>query len=572
MKTYLLKPGERQAIAHAGETEAVAVAFNAKAWQDDYPAGTPQLMVTRPDGARVPVTVAVTDNLIAGTVPQELLVNPGMYTYTFVWVSGATQLQSGRCECLVLGSELQHTWAGVGRAPDWAERIFLAAGTIESAISGVLEARNHVEDMIGRSMRTAEDMEALQDTTEDTVYVKHTPDGGPLIYETQEGHDRHGVERADGSVVFPAAGQGSLPAANAPRRRLMGIIRSWIGRTNFAHTDESIVGGDLRTLFGANCEADGNGKFRLDCSGFVSAVLMGITYENSRYVLGKAASNIRDAEGELFSFPPSETQARSQGGLYTFEMARYFAERKKLFYLPEDTAQARQMLKFGDILFRSSSDSDQYFGIGHCAIVLGTAGNYVTVAQCSSDTGSRREPSVIHLRGFELENQLQHTLIVFARPDYKSDIFRDYQPVTENGSTVIRGDVLTPGSEIGLTTGRIQANKVWAACEDYIPVTPSSTVSYTGTVSAPDGRGNYYCRVHMYDEKYGHVPNDPETGKAKTILGGGTKDDLVIPSGVRYIRPSLGWLSSQNNNVYFADLYSFEITIKNRSGVEVIRL
>ena len=142
MKTYLLKAGVRQAIAKAGETD-IAVAYNAKTWMDEYPAGNPQLMVTTPGGKRVPVTVEAVDNLITGQVPNELLAGPGVYSYVFVWTSGSTQLTSGRCECLVLGSNLAKDMVHDSRrTPDWAERIFLAAEVIEGAVNGAIEARN----------------------------------------------------------------------------------------------------------------------------------------------------------------------------------------------------------------------------------------------------------------------------------------------------------------------------------------------------------------------------------------------------------------------------------------------
>lgn len=145
MKTYLLKPGIRQSIAKAGET-GVSVAFNAKEWLQEYPAGHPQLMVTSPAGIRTPVMVALEDDLITGQVPDELLVAPGLYTYVFTLTSGGTQVQSGQCGCVVLASELAQTWQERRNTPDWAERIFLAAEVIEAAMDGTLEARNVAAD------------------------------------------------------------------------------------------------------------------------------------------------------------------------------------------------------------------------------------------------------------------------------------------------------------------------------------------------------------------------------------------------------------------------------------------
>ena len=69
MKTYLLKPNVRQAIAKAGET-GVAVAYDARAWYDADPDGEPYLMATTPEGKKVPVTVTCTEGVISGELPD----------------------------------------------------------------------------------------------------------------------------------------------------------------------------------------------------------------------------------------------------------------------------------------------------------------------------------------------------------------------------------------------------------------------------------------------------------------------------------------------------------------------
>jgi len=169
MKTYLLKAGVRQAIARAGETD-IAVAYNAKTWVDEYPAGNPQLMVTTPGGKQVPVTVGTVDNLITGQVPNELLAGPGVYSYVFVWTSGSTQLESGRCECLVLGSNLaQDLVHDSRRTPEWAERIFLAAEVIEGAVNGAMEARNTAADKAAEAAESEANAAGSAEDAEDSA-------------------------------------------------------------------------------------------------------------------------------------------------------------------------------------------------------------------------------------------------------------------------------------------------------------------------------------------------------------------------------------------------------------------
>ena len=141
MKTYLIKPGIRQAIAKAGETD-VAVAFDGRAWKTEYPAGRPQLLGTAPGGRQTPVTVTEEDGMIEGQVPAELLSAPGAYVYQFVWTQGTTQQASNVCDVIILASKLADTWANRRHTPEWAERIFQAAEVIEGAMDGALEARH----------------------------------------------------------------------------------------------------------------------------------------------------------------------------------------------------------------------------------------------------------------------------------------------------------------------------------------------------------------------------------------------------------------------------------------------
>lgn len=167
MKTYLLKPGVRQVIAKAGETD-VAVAYSAAAWIEEHPAGIPQLMVTTPAGTRVPVTVTVTDGVITGQLPNDLLARPGVYSYVFAWTEAGTQLTGGRCEALVLGSDLARDLThDARRTPDWAERIFLAAGLIEGAVDGVLEARNVAADAAADAEADAEAAQTAREAAEE---------------------------------------------------------------------------------------------------------------------------------------------------------------------------------------------------------------------------------------------------------------------------------------------------------------------------------------------------------------------------------------------------------------------
>lgn len=139
MRTIILEPGTRQQIGRSGDT-GVTVQFRALPWYQAYPAGLPYLMVTSPGGTTWPVTVAYADGKISGEVPDELMVRPGLYSYTFAWINAGEQVRSSPCGAIILASETTKRWDPHSKAPDWADRIFLAAETIEAGFDGATEA------------------------------------------------------------------------------------------------------------------------------------------------------------------------------------------------------------------------------------------------------------------------------------------------------------------------------------------------------------------------------------------------------------------------------------------------
>lgn len=402
------------------------------------------------------------------------------------------------------------------------------------------------------------DSTSLADTTAITVFTtkddSRTGMNDPMVYAVQSGKTGNGFTRNDGSVVYPVAGLGSLPAANANRRKMMALIRSWIGRDNIIHTNNDAP--DLTTLFGADCEADENGKFHADCSSFVSSLLMGISYNNSRYVRGKSQSNLTYFNDNI-AFPPSNFEARSSGGLYTFELAEYFSKQKRLFNKPNDLWTMRKTLRFGDIGFGVDDSDPHYYGIAHCFFILGVVNDTIIIAHCNSNTADGIEGTVIHWRAYP-----RGGLQFFARPNYGHDYAKSYFLTKGDGSTVIDSSVLTPGAEImldnhssdsSILAGMMQYNPIFSACEDFIPVIPGSTISFSGSTS--NTRGSFAARIHEYNEFFEPVR------RGQTILVSGTKYDLTVSSAARYIRPSFGWLSSAGNKLFFSDMDNFEITI-----------
>ena len=116
-------------------------------------------------------------------------------------------------------------------------------------------------------------------------------------------------------------------------------------------------------------------KYQIDCSSFVLAALLGITYNNSRYVLGNEQENLATPGAFVFdqyaeynyymqAFP-SESGA-DRGRMYANKIAKYFYDRGLLFEISPDFSNVNT----GDLLFWGSGNlnSDFFLGIGHVAI------------------------------------------------------------------------------------------------------------------------------------------------------------------------------------------------------------
>lgn len=168
-KAVELTEGRRQVIARAGENN-VTVAFKAKEWMEDYPDGTPQLMVTDPRGVKTPVFVERDHDYIVGDVPEELLKAPGLYLYQFMMTDNGTLVKSRQCPAVVMGGD-RCPPPMKGGAPDWADRIFeeveAVRGAQEAAISAGEEAEqaaNRAEDGAAAAQQSA--AEATAQATE----------------------------------------------------------------------------------------------------------------------------------------------------------------------------------------------------------------------------------------------------------------------------------------------------------------------------------------------------------------------------------------------------------------------
>ena len=103
----------------------------------------------------------------------------------------------------------------------------------------------------------------------------------------------------------------------------------------------------------------------IDCSTFCQLCLMGVTYENSRYVLGSARDNV-SIGGYLFDDMGNLPTNHRPYGLLANDLFKY-AQRHNFDY----EITSIDDIRTGDIIFVSNSSDPLYYdAIGHCAIVV----------------------------------------------------------------------------------------------------------------------------------------------------------------------------------------------------------
>lgn len=406
----------------------------------------------------------------------------------------------------------------------------------ESTIPAYGEILDELSNL-GANTETVPDISSLLNSTKDTVLVENNDgdwgSGIRCLYEKHNEWTASGYVRANGDRMYP------VPAMSAPVKHFSSynwfqVALTWFNRSNLVHDDHNSNG-----LFAENC-VPVDGKYDFDCSEFVSAVLLGITYDHSRYVLGSDAVNTPMNYIAYSSFPASASPDRVNGGLLANELARMFAEQGLLYRVPEDNIA--EMLQPGDILFwkDSTETNHTYLHISHVGIVIETIRNYVVVMDSGVDQTSYGYDTPVATRKINVTN-VHSQCPVFARPNYHTPVMpqsvRDY---LKKGKltclSVIGASVRTSESADGLLQGEVnsQSHLRLAATKVFIPVEPGERITYTGATSL--GRGAFYCNVAKYDEAFNFLGRD-------NICTGGVAGSIVIQPGTAYIRFYYGFSS-----------------------------
>ena len=480
---------------------------------------------------------------MAHTTGDYFILSGTLYKATADIAQGGTIVTSGagqNCEATTVGGELASIESGGGGGG-----------------GGGLDGIQIVANMAGLAASTADRVLVLHDDSDWGT-------GGPCWFEKSAAWSTYGYQRSDNSYVFPVPNQAPLPQANAPREQLVDIMQTWIGNPDMHHGSSY-----SNDLFSTNCAKDESNLFEMDCSAYVNAVLLGITYANSRYVLGESADN-KEMQYMSDHIGPSKSEYMPKGGLQTSELAMWFAQHGRLFDLPTDTKTARDTLQFGDILFGSSDTNrpSAYYNIEHCMFVLGTNSDYVVVTESVSVTGSFEQQN-LKISFYDLSTLIgpDKYFRVFARPKYAPRIQTPAITPYKQG-TFKYNAFLLPISQIRRLTdastgtaanfGELYTDSRSMATVDYLPVIPLSTVKYIGNQKNPRNN-NYNWRCHEYDETMALVKS---TTIAYTSSGEYIRTEHVLDSGTKYVRFSANYLSATNDTIRFVDAkdFLFEIT------------
>lgn len=395
-------------------------------------------------------------------------------------------------------------------------------------------------------------------------------DGGPCWFETRKGETKDGITRADGSVVFAAAGQGAIVPANADRESLLSVANTYIDKTALVYGSSASEEG---TLFSEHCLPNADGTYNISCSSFVDAVLSKITFNNSRYVLGDNAENIPGQYLGNNYLPTSTAVAGAKPhSPNTRELAQFFAQQKRLYVLPSDMQKAVDMLEFGDIVFSNPDYSDDHFyHITHCAIVLGTfrAGNHNRIVVAHS-TGSNSATSGhldfggngVKASCIELlqDSTTERNYHLFARPDYGrmsiSAVDAEAAGVGAGLPYKIR-PLLLPGLTINNNGVTALSEGAYSASAELIPVLPGTTLTYIGKTVAHNGQ-DMYVRAYWYDHTGQPLKDRIYTTLYSPNVG---NNPAAVPAGAAYARFRSGISASAGVRINWTDCTDCAVTV-----------
>lgn len=245
------------------------------------------------------------------------------------------------------------------------------------------------------------------------------------------------LQRADGTWMVPKPGMNPA-SSDVPAQAIGDVVASYINHP------EIVYGG--AGAFVDNCTNE------MDCSIFAQLVLQGISYENSKYN-GNAANIFGNyIGGNIPKNKASLLSPRRTSGYITDELAMWFAEQNRLFYIDYSKEHPCSQLQVGDLLFESDPtgstiDYDTikkyYLYIHHVAVVLAVypESDRIVVAQAGGFNSAFQEYTQIQGVGSRRDN-IKITTLKFVNSSYLLQVFaRPLYGKAERKATTAQGQV-----------------------------------------------------------------------------------------------------------------------------------
>ena len=310
---------------------------------------------------------------------------------------------------------------------DWLDDHPEATTTVEDGSITVGKLHPSLKKEVSRVVDTFED---LYDTTEDEVTVlednSYYGSGQTVTFMKWE----YGLtsalsflQRANGDWMVPKPSR-NPESSDVPTQAIGDVVASYINHPEITY------GGA-----GAFCDTCNS---EMDCSILAQLVIQGITYENSKYN-GNTTNKFGDYIGN--NIPKNKASLmspRRTSGYITNELAMWFAEQNRLYYIDYTKDHPCSQLQVGDLLFESDPNGESislesartcYLYIHHVAIVLAVypEDDRIVVAQAGGFTGTLQEytqPQGLSNRRDNIKistlkvGEHPELLPVYARPRY----------------------------------------------------------------------------------------------------------------------------------------------------------
>lgn len=380
--------------------------------------------------------------------------------------------------------------------------------------------------------------DALKSASKNIIVTNNNSDfgdGGYCVFDVSNYAIKRGYEKDDGSRIFPVPSINAPVSRDIPKREIMSVIKSYVDRSDVLYGDVDVPEGNPKpgNLFSEAVDTDASGNHYMNCTAFVGAIVKGIKYEKSRYVIDK---NVDSEYSTYRNMPQSTSEYFTQGWLNIYEMAQYFAEQKQLFYTNSDAVAAVSRLQFGDVLFISTDNqpyNQRFLKLSHCVFVLGVIPNTnaVVVAENTSYGTSFFNESAGH--PFINIRNINQQYSVFARPNYnlpytESSMYQNGNKTSIKPYMIMSATINISGDEDTAQRGYIfAASQGIASCRDYVPVIEGSKLDYVGALL--DGGNLHTVRAIFYDENLNYI-------RHFNLAYGGTASQATVNANEKYVR------------------------------------